>query len=598
MGDNDDGESSGIDNSVGSPEAYTEYGIVPQEYAAITVEESEFTRPVADGQLQDYDDLQEPLGFASEEDPGGGVLGMEIEADASAGVTLDESVLHNKDLWLFGQLPSQLYDDITQGNTYGAESKLNELVEIYIQSNASAEAVGDVLAFVLKDIVQQDIDEVHQAARRALSGGSDAKVEHDLAYRAFASLWPGCEQGKSQSDRVAAVLARADPHLPWLGYRWLLFSTIEHQRPDLYKEVASLARPGDIGGKLASDLGQLQDTSAMVFYDVIAEVFRAFPEETVANPAIIHTTINMIDTSITYSLCASLATGHLTLFGSNQPHRVVIESLEWESYEQSCVWRFLTSELARSPDTVTDLCNTLLLQHKLTHETYPDAVDGLLQLLCVTAPSANMLLIMLGSRQLCLDQKGQGDDPSDKRRIPDLATLVLVSWCSTHGRKVLVPIVAELAGMLDVMPLSSRSPTSSLDRLKQVGVVISKDDVKDFIQHSRNAAASITSVASILDELLEVLNQSQSGDADSEDARSPLAPNHAKLDPSPLGGDIAYKAGSVYAEDATPPSSPSPVAITRRRSTASSGVGASGSNGVSNSRSKRRRHIVESDDSE
>ncbi|KAJ1919011.1 RNA-dependent ATPase rok1 [Mycoemilia scoparia] len=517
---------------------------------------------------------------------------MDVESERPQ---LDKSVLEAEGLYLFGQLPMQLYNAMAENDAPNIKTRLKEIIHIFSQSEASSKAVGDVLAFTLSNSNTEDIESIYE-----IRGSSTIcqTSQQDYFSELFTYIVNEDSKSKSLNPRSLELLNNVYEYLPWVGYRWLLFSVVDRNDPSIYQAFSTVNNPEDFSSRLSGDLHQLQDISASLYYNLFPSLIRHYPKAAIANSKLIYTAISMIDSVHVFRLCGKLALGHASLFGEYS-EKVVMDSLDWESYEQSCLWKLITAELSGNKDAVENLINSLLLQHRLDPASYPEVFNGLVSLLLAVGPTLSIVSLLVSMRPKDEESLGslssETEDVATTDECYDLATQIFVMWFNTRDIKSLEMLLRNI--MDDGISSSDQDESLGSETAK-----ISKQGIIEFLDRIKKTVKKISPVEKTI-EMLQ--NRLQSPLPKEESEMVVETKPTANATPTTFRDALNIlpkmkRASSTISEpkgnnnnDTLEPPKKTAKSLNNYQSS-SAGLKKT-SNG---SRTKRRRNIVESDDSE
>lgn len=92
---------------------------------------------------------------------------------------------------------------------------------------------------------------------------------------------------------------------------------------------------------LASDLAMLESESPQIFLWILPDIYREFKTIVVNNSDVLRTLVGSVDAKGLKDLIYSVTQGKLTLFKNEGVLECVRESLNYETFEQYCLWQLI-----------------------------------------------------------------------------------------------------------------------------------------------------------------------------------------------------------------------------------------------------------------
>ncbi|XP_074639459.1 integrator complex subunit 3-like isoform X1 [Acropora palmata] len=186
-----------------------------------------------------------------------------------------------------------------------------------------------------------------------------------------------------------------------IGYRFLFFlkaSVFDDERLTMYEDFVNASR----GEKtlqvcLIEDLRVCQQYDIRAFRYIISSIYKKFPEHVVGNTDILHMLVGNMEPRQLNQLVSEIMLGELTIFGEDSKLDTLLEStLEWESFEQQCVWHLIQAE-----DVLLESFVNIL--PSLKQNQHAEALANLLILMKSVSPSMDFLTPMLSME--CLEKR-------------------------------------------------------------------------------------------------------------------------------------------------------------------------------------------------
>nr|XP_009861046.1 integrator complex subunit 3-like isoform X2 [Ciona intestinalis] len=223
-----------------------------------------------------------------------------------------------------------------------------------------------------------------------------------------------------------------------LGYHLLFFLAVKNQTLNednmfIYESFAQNTQLGDVYNCLMMDLKHCQEDNSTMLVFLVPHVYKEFPEHCIGNSELLNIIVAVLDPQQLEELQCLIMMGSLCMMKKDGILNVLVSSLEWESFEQYCVWQLFAVH-----DLQPDLALPLL--QKLNSKNHPEALSMLLLAFRHQRPTQEMVKHVI-SRQF-----GDGDR---------FATSLLRHWAIGHMK--------ELAEHLTVL-LSKSKPRNTPPR--------------------------------------------------------------------------------------------------------------------------------------
>ena len=162
---------------------------------------------------------------------------------------------------------------------------------------------------------------------------------------------------RDKRPRVWKFLTELYQIEPRIGYH-LLFYLHRRAQLDLYTEFASFTTVGNLKACLTDDLRLCQDEDSFkAFFHIVPDLYQKFPTVTTGNIEILHLLVSCIDAHQLHTIICVVMSKKMKIFN----HRVrpmLRATLEWETFEQYCVWQLISAESVPS-ETVIDVLKDL-----------------------------------------------------------------------------------------------------------------------------------------------------------------------------------------------------------------------------------------------
>nr|CAB3256443.1 integrator complex subunit 3-like [Phallusia mammillata] len=202
-----------------------------------------------------------------------------------------------------------------------------------------------------------------------------------------------------------------------LGYHLLFFLAVKKQlfsedNMQIYESFAQTTQLGDTYNCLMMDIKHCQEDDATMLVLLVPHIFKEFPEHCVGNSELLNIIVAILDPQQLEELQCLVMMGDLVIMKKESALNVILTSLEWETFEQYCVWQ-LFSVHDISPEVI------LPLVQKLSSKTHAEALSMILLAFKHVKPSQEMVKSVI-SRQC--------DD------VDRFATSLLRHWALEHSK--------------------------------------------------------------------------------------------------------------------------------------------------------------------
>uniref|UniRef100_A0A671P7H3 Integrator complex subunit 3 n=1 Tax=Sinocyclocheilus anshuiensis TaxID=1608454 RepID=A0A671P7H3_9TELE len=361
----------------------------------------------------------------------------EVKMEESVPLEMDNHVLDKED-GSYDNTDATFSDDEEELNNKGKkrEFRFHQLKETYIDEPADITPFVDQLDEALKERVLQ------------LQKGSDTET-HCEVMQEIVDLILEEDFDSEQMSTLASCLAE-------------LFKS--HFRGDVLPEEIteesleeSVCKPVCL---IFRNLCQMQEDNSgfSVLLDLLAELYQKqpkigyhllyylkFPDETLRSGELLNMIVAVIDSAQLQELLCHVMTGNLVMFRKDSVLNILIQSLDWETFEQYSTWQLF---LAHSIPLETIIP---ILQH-LKYKEHPEALSCLLLQLRREKPSEEMVKMVLSRPYNQEDQ---------------FTTSILRHWTAKHD-DLLGEHIKALLIKNNNMPRKRQSLRSSSSKLAQL----------------------------------------------------------------------------------------------------------------------------------
>uniref|UniRef100_H3A5Q1 Integrator complex subunit 3 n=1 Tax=Latimeria chalumnae TaxID=7897 RepID=H3A5Q1_LATCH len=235
---------------------------------------------------------------------------------------------------------------------------------------------------------------------------------------------------------------------PKIGYHLLYYlkaSKAAAGKMNLYESFAQATQLGDLHTCLMMDMKACQEDDVRLLCYLTPSIYTEFPDETLRSGELLNMIVAVIDSAQLQELVCHVMMGNLVMFRKDSVLNILIQSLEWETFEQYCTWQlFLAHNIPL--ETIIPI-----LQH-LKYKEHPEALSCLLLQLRREKPIEEMVKMVLS--RPC--------HPDDQ-----FTTSILRHWCLKHD-DLLAEHIKSLLIKNNSLPRKRQSLRSSSSKLAQL----------------------------------------------------------------------------------------------------------------------------------
>lgn len=266
----------------------------------------------------------------------------------------------------------------------------------------------------------------------------DESIEDSIGTPMFVMFRNLCQTPEDDPNRqpLLNILAEMSMHQNRLGYLLLYFlkaSKVQENRMSSYKDyvntqgswapVTRNSETKDLATSLLSDLKMCQEDDVRMFCYIIPDVYTQFPNIAIGNAELLNLIVSCIDPTQLQDLICLILQRNIVMFRKDSFLSVLNASLEWESFEQFCLWQLISAHNI-------PLDYILPILPKLEFTAHSEALTSILLLLKQEKPSADLL-----KHIMCREVK-----PNDH-----FVVSALNYWTQEHEEKLAELISAQLS---------------------------------------------------------------------------------------------------------------------------------------------------------
>uniref|UniRef100_A0A182NRN5 SOSS complex subunit A homolog n=1 Tax=Anopheles dirus TaxID=7168 RepID=A0A182NRN5_9DIPT len=307
-------------------------------------------------------------------------------------------------------------------------------------------------------------------------------LSESVNYPLFAAYRLLYQQEESCKKRVMALLVAIVTRVNVAGYLLLYFLKVHGKLQARRKEgnsTGSTAFKASVYGVLCDaldtddsvdeciekDLNLLEKHNTQMFLWVLPDMYREFKQTMLNNTTVLRLLVGCIDASNLGDIVYSITQGKLILFDEDGIVEILRKSLEYETFEQVCIW-----QLVQAHDIALETFQEIIPE--LESGSHAEALTAILLLLRAEKPTTELVRLLL-SREM--ETKHRGDP---------FVTSVLRYWCQEFEEKL-----SELIAAL----LTSKYPSNSPNKRKrpsksaQANTAPTSEQLLNHLEHFRRS---------------------------------------------------------------------------------------------------------------
>lgn len=366
--------------------------------------------------------------------------------------------------WL-DQLDDTMKEKVQQlqktSDTEGQCEVMQDLVDLILEEDFDQEqmpSLASCLAELFKEHFRGDVLP-EELSEESLEESVSKPV--CLVFRNLVTM----QEDNSGFSVLLDMLAEFYQKQPKIGYHLLYYlkaSKAANGKMLLYESFAQATALGDLHTCLMMDMKACQEDDIRLLCYLTPSIYSQFPDETLRSGELLNMIVAVIDSTQLQELMCHVMMGNLVMFRKDSVLNILIQSLDWETFEQYSTWQLF---LAHSIPLETIIP---ILQH-LKYKEHPEALSCLLLQLRREKPSEEMVKMVLS--RPC--------HPEDQ-----FTTSVLRHWASKHDDTLGEHIKAQLIKNNN-QPRKRQSLRSSSSKLAQL-------TLEQILEHLDNLRLSLS----------------------------------------------------------------------------------------------------------
>ncbi|XP_038580340.1 integrator complex subunit 3 isoform X2 [Micropterus salmoides] len=338
---------------------------------------------------------------------------------------------------------------------------MQEIVDLILEEDFDSEqmsALASCLAELFKDHFRGDVLP-EEITEESLEESVSKPV--CLVFRNLVTM----QEDNSGFSVLLDMLAEFYQKQPKIGYHLLYYlraSKAANGKMMLYESFAQATALGDLHTCLMMDMKACQEDDVRLLCYLTPSIYTEFPDETLRSGELLNMIVAVIDSTQLQELMCHVMMGSLVMFRKDSVLNILIQSLDWETFEQYSTWQLF---LAHSIPLETIIP---ILQH-LKYKEHPEALSCLLLQLRREKPSEEMVKMVLS--RPC--------HPEDQ-----FTTSILRHWASKYDDTLGEHIKAQLIKNNN-QPRKRQSLRSSSSKLAQL-------TLEQILEHLDNLRLSLS----------------------------------------------------------------------------------------------------------
>uniref|UniRef100_A0A182QAQ3 SOSS complex subunit A homolog n=1 Tax=Anopheles farauti TaxID=69004 RepID=A0A182QAQ3_9DIPT len=311
---------------------------------------------------------------------------------------------------------------------------------------------------------------------------SDDTLSESINYPLFAAYRILYQHEDSCKKRVMALLVAIVTRVNVAGYLLLFFLKVYGKLQARRKEGSStgsttfkasvygvlcnaLDTEDSVDECIEKDLNLLEKHNTQMFLWILPDMYREFKQSMLNNTTVLQLLVGCIDASNLGDIVYSITQGKLILFDEDGIVDILRKSLEYETFEQVCIW-----QLVQAHDIPLETFQEIIPE--LESGAHAEALTAILLLLRAEKPTTELVRLLL-SREM--ETKHRGDP---------FVTSVLRYWCQEFEEKL-----SELIAAL----LTSKYPSNSPNKRKrpsksaQANTAPTSEQLLNHLEHFRRS---------------------------------------------------------------------------------------------------------------
>ncbi|CAO1333223.1 unnamed protein product [Diamesa tonsa] len=300
------------------------------------------------------------------------------------------------------------------------------------------------------------------------------KLENSISYPLF-GLFKVLHQYEEKCKKcILDLLEFTYQRIPETGFLLLYFLKVYAKvrknqnsslvfKTNVYKQLCQCASELKTEACLEKDLELLEKYSLNMFLYLLPDIYREFEQYMVNNSEVLRIVVSCVDAKNLRDLIFNVTQGKLVIFKNDGVIDVIRDSLEYETFEQICMW-----QLVQAHDVPIKYVQEILPELESSNH---EALTYMLFLLKNEEPTAELVRLLLSR-----ETKSRGDP---------FVTSALRYWCVDYEEKI-----SEIIASLLTSKYPTNSPTKRKRPLKSSATsnsVPTSDQLLNHLEHFRRS---------------------------------------------------------------------------------------------------------------
>lgn len=217
----------------------------------------------------------------------------------------------------------------------------------------------------------------------------DESIEDSIGAPLFVMFRNLCQMPEEDPSRqpILMLLAEMYTRQTKIGYHLLYYSKASKMndvKMSTYRDFCKGLEGRDLEACLLHDLRLCQDDDVRLFCYLIPDIYTQFPNVAIGNPELLNLIVACIDSSQLQELICIILQGNMIMFRKDSFISILNASLEWETFEQYCLWQLIAAH-----NIAVDYILPILPQ--LEFNVHAEALTSILLLLKQEKPTLELL---------------------------------------------------------------------------------------------------------------------------------------------------------------------------------------------------------------
>ncbi|XP_062897930.1 integrator complex subunit 3 isoform X1 [Mobula hypostoma] len=199
------------------------------------------------------------------------------------------------------------------------------------------------------------------------------------------------QEDNSSFSLLLELLSELYQKQPKIGYHLLYYlraSKAAAGKMRLYESFAQATQLGDLHTCLMMDMKACQEDDIRLLCYLTPTIYTSFPDETLRSSELLNMIVAVIDSAQLQELVCHIMMGNLVMFRKDSVLNILIQSLDWETFEQYCTWQLFLAHNIPLELIVP------ILQH-VKYKEHPEALSCLLLQLRKERPTEEMVKMVM-----------------------------------------------------------------------------------------------------------------------------------------------------------------------------------------------------------